>query len=186
MKTETHLKYAKTLANKYFSNSRFDRFLFILGSVLPDYNPFSYLKSFKIKPFFGHNWDNRKDYILSEIQKLKHRQLNAFELGKLVHYICDAFTHTHNKEFKGNLLKHAAYEKALHNYFDRQTENNKSSLENTYDPKIDFSNLHRQYLTETPGQNNDFDFIEIAVQYVLRHGIPHDRKPQTMPINKAQ
>ena len=46
MKTETHLKYAKVLANEYFSHSQLDSFLFILGSVLPDYNPFSYLKSF--------------------------------------------------------------------------------------------------------------------------------------------
>lgn len=185
MKTETHLKYAKTLANKYFSNSRLDSFLFILGSVLPDYNPFSYLKSFKTKPFFGHNWDNRRKYILSETEKLKQGRLNPFELGKLVHYICDAFTHTHNKEFTGSLLQHSAYEKQLHNYFDQQTENNKALLQNTYDINADFSDLHRQYLEKTPNKDNDFNFIQAAVEYVLKHGIPHGRKPQTTPTNKA-
>ncbi len=185
MKTETHLKYAKVLANEYFSHSRLDSFLFILGSVLPDYNPFSYLKSFKTKPFFGHNWDNRKDYILSETKKLKQKNLNPFQLGKLVHYICDAFTHTHNKEFTGSLLQHSAYEKALHNYFDRQTKNNDFSVQNTNDKITDFSDLHQQYIKRTPCQDTDFDFIQAAVRCVLRHGIPHDRKPQTMPTNKA-
>ncbi len=185
MKTETHLKYAKVLAKKYFPKSRFDRFLFILGSVAPDYNPFSYLKSFRIKPFFGHNWDNRKKYILSRTKKSKQKPFNPYKMGKLVHFICDAFTHTHNKKFKGNLSEHSAYEKALHNYFDRQTGNNQYSLENINDKNIDFLDLHRQYLTNPQGHNNDFNFIETAVQYVLKHGIPHGHKPQTTPINKA-
>ena len=40
----------------------------------------------------------------------------CYLLGKLIHYVADAFTFLYNKVFKGNLVQHCKYENKLHAY----------------------------------------------------------------------
>ena len=40
--------------------------------------------------------------------------MRNYLLGKLIHYIADAFTFPHNNVFKGNLVQHCKYENKLH------------------------------------------------------------------------
>ena len=41
----------------------------------------------------------------------------CYHLGKLTHYVADAFTFPHNKKFCGSLKEHRRYEKTLHDQF---------------------------------------------------------------------
>ncbi len=186
MKTETHLRFAEKLAEKYlFDLNKFDRRMFILGSVTPDINPFSYLKGIFIKPFFGHNWPNRRAYILSHAEDLQNGRLSPFKAGQLIHYLSDAFTHTHNINYHGGLKAHTLYEKELHSHF--HSLNVENSLPNITDSLPDIIvELHRQYISLPPSLENDLKFITTAVHCALMHGIPHARKQPTMPINTAR
>lgn len=40
--------------------------------------------------------------------------MKNYLLGKLIHYIADAFTFPHNNVFKRNLVQHCKYENKLH------------------------------------------------------------------------
>ena len=70
---------------------------FLFGSIQPDCNPFTYLKgsrrAYKLR---GHNFSNSQLYINRQIQQLQERvRWNTWQyytLGKLTHYLADAFT----------------------------------------------------------------------------------------------
>lgn len=186
MKTETHLKFAKKLADQYLpDSSAYNRLMFIIGSVTPDINPFSYLKGFSVKPFFGHNWGNRRDYLSSGLRDLLMGRLSYFSLGQLVHFICDAFTFTHNITYKGGLYEHSRYEKALHTLFEK-LDFSKEYPDLHLNINDGLNSLHEQYLSQPQGCENDLRFIMQTVHYALKHGIPHARKHTTMPTNTAR
>lgn len=93
---------------------------FIWGSIEPDYNVFTYLRgSIRKQVLRGHNYDNVIDSINSLITRLQDGMKNKYSyfylLGKLIHYVADAFTFPHNKEFEGSLAEHCRYEHKLHN-----------------------------------------------------------------------
>ena len=52
------------------------------------------------------------------LERRKNLKLrDYYALGKLIHYIVDAFTSAHNDHFPWNLQGHRSYEKQLHIYF---------------------------------------------------------------------
>lgn len=94
---------------------------FIIGSLEPDYNLFSYLRgSIKNKNLYGHNISNSNDYINRTIENLMENGVaswyDAFQLGALIHYISDAFTHPHTTQFNESITQHVIYEEKLHRY----------------------------------------------------------------------
>jgi len=104
--------------------SRLDKRMFLIGCVIPDKNPLTYLKgSIKYRLLHGHNYRNSKNVIRKYINKLLDKDslsfLDYYCLGKLIHYVADTFTFAHNESFKGNLFKHIAYEKQLHRFLQR-------------------------------------------------------------------
>lgn len=186
MKTETHLKYAKFLADKHFSNHRkISKYLFIIGCIEPDINPFSYLKGFFAHPFFGHNWVSREKYILNKSASAESKKLNCFKLGRLIHYVCDSFTYTHNDSFSGGVRLHTLYEKQLHALFDKNYELPSSPKTESAHLNQILSQLHNEYYRLAPSKQNDIKFIRLAVQNVLTHGIPLARKEQKLTAYTA-
>ena len=70
---------------------------FLFGSFQPDCNPFTYLKgSRRAKRLGGHNFSNSQLYIYDHIRRLQQRDRwtvwQYYTLGKLTHYLADAFT----------------------------------------------------------------------------------------------
>ncbi len=140
--------------------------LFLWGCVEPDYNYLTYLKgSLKNQPFRGHHYPNGQSRILCLVRRLKrsHRRniLNFYRLGKLMHYISDAFTHTHNPAFGGRVKGHHTYEINLHSRF-------KNGFSGTVFPLLNpdsvsaeaiFFELHRQYTETAAGFFTDLDYI---------------------------
>lgn len=122
MKTETHKLLANYIVENYMNNQSLLRKLaFKIGTVEPDYNPFSYLRGFYAQPFYGHNSTNCRRYILKTARKLENQGcdsvLKFFILGCFIHYLADSFTYTHNKYFRGGVKKHDMYERELHGIY---------------------------------------------------------------------
>ncbi len=93
---------------------------FVLGSMLPDANLFSYLEGvLKGYPFQMHFTANASARIQKMIRRLIGKKrftwLDYYRMGVLTHYLADSFTFPHNEIFQGTMMEHAVYEgKILH------------------------------------------------------------------------
>lgn len=123
MKAESHRLLGEYLIQQYMPglSSRNAR-VFLMGCVEPDRNPATYLKgSLRSQWLRGHNWGNAQRYMARISARLERKeQLNIWDyycLGKLIHYIADAFTYAHNAHFSSNLRGHCGYERMLQAYF---------------------------------------------------------------------
>ncbi len=178
MKTETHMKYSAMLFDRHFPTASLSqRNSFILGNVMPDIDLFSYLRGFKIRPFFGHNWENAKTYILSKSERLGNS--GYYGLGVLLHYLCDAFTHTHNIGFSGNVRQHNIYEKRLHSFV---LQSNSRDVDTGY--KVGFSDfllkLHDRYLLEPVSCMTDAHYISLVSTHTLKYySVSHKAESRT-------
>lgn len=171
MKTETHFKLALSLSLKYLADRPlFGRAFFVAGCVEPDIDPFSYLKGFTVRPFFGHNWENAKKYILNCAEKAECGRAGYFEMGKFVHYLCDAFTFPHNAGFKGGLYEHVLYEKRLHaRVFEHFGSGDISGLEKSHANLHEWvEQLHESYVQDACSENTDARFICVAADRAVR------------------
>ncbi len=169
MKTETHLKYARYLRDKYLADcSQFEKSAFVIGCVEPDVNLFSYLKGFRIKPFYGHNCENSVEFIKKSLQKLDKGQVRCFNLGRLVHYVCDAFTLPHNRAFSGGLREHTLYEKRLHRVIEEDIK--QRSFDNVIFGNCtdELSSLYSKYGNTSHSEKSDSDFIRSAAAIIIK------------------
>lgn len=174
MQTRDHKMLAECLAAEMGNHIPcLCRKAFIFGCIEPDINPFTYLHGLtRGQKFHGHNYKN----ILSVMRKLfdSMQQKESFgfrdyyHLGKLTHYVADAFTFPHNEEFYGNLIKHCRYEEALHDQFRNvlqrnilQRQKNVERYKKTIDSFDYIEDLHKEYLTEA-------GTYDIDCRYILR------------------
>ena len=120
MQKRSHKLLASSLLDSQngFQRRRFE-LAFLFGSFQPDCNPLSYLKgSIRSYTFRGHNYTNSELYIARRIGRLQSREKGwtcwqYYTLGKLTHYLADAFTYPHNEHYPDSLLEHHRYEDAL-------------------------------------------------------------------------
>lgn len=152
-----------------------ERDAFLFGSIEPDLNCTTYLKGFLHgSGVHGHNYEQvlpRIDRLLHELtDKDSVHLLDWYRLGKLTHFIADAFTYPHNSCFPGDLRTHMKYERqlavrfrwALYSAFPTET------------PSTDCDSLfrwiqqqHEQYLQNPMGVDNDARFIRSTVCAVV-------------------
>ena len=111
----------------------------------------------RCKYLHGHCWNNIQSCISSLIEKCAGEVgvLAAFRLGKLCHYIVDAFTFPHNSDFSGTLSEHMAYEDDLTLYLIKNKQNMRFSPN-----RFSFSfrwieSLHEEYMAEKPSMSRD-------------------------------
>ncbi len=123
MKAKSHQLLGSYLVQQFLSGAP-ERYIraFLLGCVEPDRNPTTYLKgSLRQQWLRGHNWNNAQRYIARISARLERRSTlrtyDYYVLGKLVHYITDAFTYAHNAEFPTDIHSHRDYENRLQAYF---------------------------------------------------------------------
>ena len=113
----------KHLASVYFTKApRRYTLAFLTGCIQPDRNPATYLKgSLHHRLLHGHNWTNSQKYIQKLCRRLESRKklrlLDFYSMGKLIHYVTDAFTFTHNEWFDRDILTHRYYETDLEHQF---------------------------------------------------------------------
>ena len=112
MQKRSHKLLASTLLENVqgFRARRFE-LAFLFGSFQPDCNPLTYLKgSLRAYKLRGHNYSNSQCYIYSRISRLQRRDRwtiwQYYTLGKLTHYLADAFTYPHNENYPDSMLCH--------------------------------------------------------------------------------
>ena len=160
-----------------FGSKRFE-LAFLFGSFQPDCNPLTYLKgslrAYKLK---GHNFSNSQAYINAHILRLQQRaKWNTWQyytLGKLTHYLADAFTYPHNETYPDSLLDHRRYETDLRLYLTDYLSHRHLPLESDYEdlPAV-IGELHRQYLKNRAGMFQDVQYIVEATGMLMAGCLP--------------
>ena len=121
----SHILIGRLIADA-FSFEGLCRKAFLFGCIEPDCVMVTYLRgAHRGTGLHGHCWNNIQSCISSLIEKCAGEVgvLAAFRLGKLCHYIVDAFTFPHNSDFSGTLSEHMAYEDDLTLYLIKNKQN---------------------------------------------------------------
>ena len=147
-----------------FSLRRYE-LAFLLGSFQPDCNPLTYIKGFQEgRMFRGHNFPNSREYVFSRISRLQSRRRwnlwQYYTLGKLTHYLADAFTYPHNPHYPESLLEHRHYEDALR--LELAEELRQRALLPGYrvnDLRQALEQLHQRYMAGQAGPQEDISYI---------------------------
>lgn len=169
MRRKSHYQLGLYLAHHYLPHiSGPDRSVFLLGCVEPDHNPFTYWKgSLRFQWLRGHNYPNSRRYM----EKLSHRLettprwslIDSYSLGKLIHYLADAFTSAHNPHFPEELTLHRAYEDGLQHMFLGLLAANPAPAPAATQTLPDLlASLHREYTSQSPTPENDTRYILTA------------------------
>ena len=174
MQKRSHKLLAATLLENTqgFQARRFE-LAFLFGSFQPDCNPLTYLKgSLRAYKFRGHNYSNSQHYIYSRISRLQRRQRwtiwQYYTLGKLTHYLADAFTYPHNEHYPDPLLCHHQYETDLRaylqEYLSERTGRRKQFRANVAES---IAQLHNYYRQSAADQRMDVQFILEATAMLM-------------------
>lgn len=112
----------------------------------------------------GHNFTNSRLYIESHIKLLQARTRwniwQYYTLGKLTHYLADAFTYPHNEHYPESLIAHRQYEADLRQYLADYLENRTLRRANARQDLVDaISELHAQYMSTVTDMRRDVQFI---------------------------
>lgn len=145
---------------------------FLFGCVEPDKNPFTYLKgTFRCRPLHGHNFQNAANYMARLSHRLTHKKrwsvMDYYILGKLIHYITDAFTHSHNDGFPSNLMLHRKYEAKLQIFFLEYLKHPQPKVTEADSAYRTVASLHREYRTLPPDILHDSRYALDACCSVL-------------------
>ena len=180
MQKRSHKLLAATLLENVqgFQARRFE-LAFLFGSFQPDCNPLTYLKgSLRAYKFRGHNYSNSQRYIYSRISRLQRRERwtmwQYYTLGKLTHYLADAFTYPHNDHFSDSLMDHHRYESDLRLYLEGYLAQQQLRMETARrDLTEAIAELHRQYLSmENSGFGLDVRYILKATNLLVAGCLP--------------
>lgn len=174
MKGKCHHLMGEYLVQNYLeaSSRRYKR-AFMIGCIEPDRNPATYFKgSLRSQWMRGHNWGNTQPYIYRLIRRLEKKKqlklLDYYNLGKLIHYVTDAFTYAHNPEFTADLKVHCEYEENLQQYFPMYIRKHDTENKNTFGSAAEaVCNYHQDYLKEPMGIQTDSFFSISACSAVL-------------------
>ena len=151
---------------------------YMFGSFQPDCNPLTYLKgSLRAYKFRGHNYSNSQHYIYSRISRLQRRQRwtiwQYYTLGKLTHYLADAFTYPHNENYPDSMLCHHQYETDLRAYLEEYLATRALRREKFRQDVADaLQELHRQYMAGVADMRKDVQFILKATSLLMAGCLP--------------
>lgn len=174
MQKRSHTLLASALlrSGEGFEARRFE-LAFLFGSFQPDCNPLSYLKgSLRAYRLRGHNYSNSRRYINAHIEKLQRRShwtmWQYYTLGKLTHYLPDAFTYPHNEDFPDGLMDHHRYETELRLYLAAYLAHRALRREAVCrDPAAAIEALHRQYMSDPSDLRRDVRYILQATELLM-------------------
>lgn len=151
---------------------------FLFGSFQPDCNPLTYLKgSRRGKRLGGHNFSNSQLYIYDHIRRLQQRDRwtvwQYYTLGKLTHYLADAFTYPHNEHWPNTLMDHHRYETdlrlSLAQHLSRQALRRRQRRQ---DLIAAIEQLHRQYMDSKSDLEQDIRYILEATGLLMAGCLP--------------
>ena len=179
MQKRSHTLLARTLMEQTagFDKRRF-ALAFLFGSFQPDCNPLSYLKgSRRGTPLMGHNFSNSRPYVCRRIRRLQNkRRWNIWQyytLGKLTHYLADAFTFPHNETYTESLQAHRRYEAQLRRQLPAHIAHHRHCrFSGVHELTAALVELHRQYLSSASYLQRDMDYILEATSLLVTSLLP--------------
>jgi hypothetical protein len=179
MQKRSHTLLARTLMKQTcgFENRRF-ALAFLFGSFQPDCNPLSYLKGWRHgTPLMGHNFSNSRRYIFRRIRRLQKKSRwgiwQYYTLGKLTHYLADAFTFPHNETYADSLTAHRRYEAQLRHQLAEHIGLRRANFTPRYrDLSTALTELHRQYLSAASHLHRDMEYILAATSLLVSTLLP--------------
>ena len=174
MQKRSHKLLAATLlkSEQGFRARRYE-LAFLFGSFQPDCNPLTYLKgSLRAYKFRGHNFSNSQRYVFSRISRLQRRRRwniwQYYTLGKLTHYLADAFTFPHNENYPESMLCHHQYETDLRTYLEEYLANRPLRQKQfRADVTGAIAQLHSYYVQASADQRMDVQFILEATSLLM-------------------
>lgn len=180
MQKRSHTLLARTLMERTagFDKRRF-ALAFLFGSFQPDCNPLSYLKGWRRgTPLMGHNFSNSQRYVCRRIRRLQKKDhwniWQYYTLGKLTHYLADAFTFPHNETYTESLQAHRCYEAQLRHQLAARMEHQcccrRPSVPQDLTSALE--QLHRQYLSAASFLQRDIDYILDATSLLVSSLLP--------------
>ena len=181
LQKRSHKLLASTLLENVqgFRARRFE-LAFLFGSFQPDCNPLTYLKgSLRAYKLRGHNYSNSQCYIYSRISRLQRRDRwtiwQYYTLGKLTHYLADAFTYPHNENYPDSMLCHHQYETDLRAYLEAYLSTRSPRREKSrQDVVAALQELHRQYMAGVADMRKDVQFILKATSILMAGCLPEE------------
>ena len=188
MQKRSHTLLASALlrSREGFDARRFE-LAFLFGSFQPDCNPFSYLKgSLRARKFGGHNYTNSHDYIYDHIERLQRRHKTwtmwqYYTLGKLTHYLADAFTYPHNENYPDSLMDHRRYEDDLRIYLAEYLSRKKVQHQQARQDLADaIEALHQRYMESAADMRRDAEYILEATELLMAGCFPAAMAGQTV------
>lgn len=179
MQKRSHTLLARTLMERTagFDKRRF-ALAFLFGSFQPDCNPLSYLKgSRRGTPLMGHNFSNSRRYVCRRIRRLQKKSRwsiwQYYTLGKLTHYLADAFTFPHNETYSESLQAHRCYEAQLRRQLAARIAHDRHRCSSgAQDLTAALERLHRQYLSAASYLQRDIDYILDATSLLVASLLP--------------
>lgn len=174
MQKRSHKLLAKTLLAQHGGfGSQYRDLAFLFGSFQPDCNPLSYLKgSLRGRRFHGHDFSNSRRFIYCRIHRLQRRKCwhiwQYYTLGKLTHYLADAFTYAHSQQFPSHPHLHHQYESQLRHHLTAYLANY-AIRQNTQCRNIPctLDRLHRKYLLSSATPLTDVQYILQAAELLM-------------------
>lgn len=174
MQKRSHKLLASTLlqSEQGFGARRFE-LAFLFGSFQPDCNPLTYLKgSLRAYKFRGHNYSNSQRYIDAHIVRLQRRarwtMWQYYTLGKLTHYLADAFTYPHNEDYAESLIAHRQYEDDLRTYLADYLQNRTLRRQQAQDDvAAAIDELHQRYMDSVADMRRDTQYILEATALLM-------------------
>lgn len=180
------------LATELYRAESMEQMAFLCGCVEPDFNPGTYLKgSLHGQKLRGHNFPNMLPCIYRLFEKIQCTEpsgvLYFYRLGKLIHYLTDAFTYPHNSVFCGSLKEHIRYETELEPLFLHRLSQRPISLENdcSSDSYTLFLKEHREYLCSEMGKQRDIFFAMRVVPSIV-HTVSRQRLSMPAEVLKQE
>lgn len=175
MKRESHILLGTyLLENMQASTAQRYEKAFLFGCIEPDINVFTYFKgSMRVKLLRGHNFKNSERCVSRTIEKIPaegcRNMKDYYRLGKLIHYVSDAFTYPHNDFCEDGIRQHRRYEGELNCHFKSslgsvQSEQFAGGGETVLDT---IRLLHRRYSGEMRDVDTDTTFIISTAEFVF-------------------
>ena len=179
MQKRSHKLLASSLLRSHrgFAARRYE-WAFLFGSFQPDCNPFTFLRgAFRARTLRGHSFSNSQRYINTRIRKLQRcrvwRIRHYYTLGKLTHYLADAFTYPHNETFPDTLMDHHRYESALRRALrEHLSTHSLSPQAHCGDLPSAIGRLHRRYVQAESDVFNDIRYILKSTTLLMAGCVP--------------
>ncbi len=150
---------------------------FLFGCVEPDYNYFTYIKGALTEGALrGHNFKKAQQNLLRTIEKLEKEKhltiLRYYRLGKLIHYIADAFTSPHNESYSA--AGHRTYEIRLHSELVKDIADSFEMSQTILGGSVMeyLISIHEQYRSAWKSTYTDVQFILEATGVVFNQLVP--------------